>query len=93
MRSQKQQANTFDAMSLYLCSGQVGDRLGVVRKEDGTLHFTVNGVDQGQAAAVYGVIDLFGQAAQVTVIDEWDNYFLLNIVAHPFTLCYSLWQL
>ena len=49
--------------------------MGVSRKEDGTLHFTVNGVDQGQAAtnvpaAVYGVIDLYGQAAQATIIDQ-----------------------
>ena len=46
------------------------DRVGVVRKRDGTLHFFVNGIDQGQAAFnvpanVYGVIDLYGQAAQV----------------------------
>ena len=56
-------------------SEQVGDCVGVVRKEDGTLHFTVNGVDQGQAAtkvpaAVYGVIDLYGQASQVTIVDQ-----------------------
>lgn len=40
---------------------QVGDRVGVVRKDDGTLHFWVNGVDQGPGATnvperVYGVI-------------------------------------
>lgn len=29
---------------------QVGDRVGVVRKESGNLHFFVNGVDQGVAA-------------------------------------------
>ncbi|KRG06622.1 neuralized-like protein 4 isoform X2 [Drosophila mojavensis] len=53
---------------------QVGDRVGVVRKDDGTLHFWVNGVDQGPAATnvperVYGVIDLYGQAAQASIID------------------------
>lgn len=53
---------------------QVGDRVGVVRKDDGTLHFWVNGVDQGAAASnvperVYGVIDLYGQAAQASIID------------------------
>lgn len=47
----------------------------MVRKEDGTLHFYVNGVDQGAAAsnvpaAVYGVIDLYGQAAQASIIDH-----------------------
>lgn len=54
---------------------QVGDRVGVMRKEDGTLHFWVNGVDQGPAATnvpekVYGVIDLYGQAAQASIIDQ-----------------------
>ncbi|XP_011290997.1 neuralized-like protein 4 [Musca domestica] len=53
---------------------QVGDRVGVVRKDDGTLHFFVNGVDQGPAATnvperVYGVIDLYGQAAQASIVD------------------------
>lgn len=40
---------------------QVGDRVGVVRKESGFLHFFVNGIDQGTAAGnvtepIYGVI-------------------------------------
>lgn len=53
---------------------QVGDRVGVVRKDDGTLHFWVNGIDQGPAASnvpekVYGVIDLYGQAAQASIVD------------------------
>ena len=50
----------------------------MVRKDDGTLHFSVNGVDQGEAATnvppdVYGVIDLYGQAAQATIIDSSGN--------------------
>ena len=53
---------------------QAGDRVGVVRKDTGTVHFFVNGVDQGAAASnvpenVYGVIDLYGQAAQATIVD------------------------
>ncbi|CRK92215.1 CLUMA_CG005699, isoform A [Clunio marinus] len=53
---------------------QVGDRVGVVRRDDGTLHFFVNGIDQGPAAEkvpekVYGVIDLYGQAAQASIVD------------------------
>ncbi|XP_058464925.1 neuralized-like protein 4 [Malaya genurostris] len=53
---------------------QVGDRVGVVRKDDGTINFWVNGVDQGPAATnvpekVYGVIDLYGQAAQASIVD------------------------
>lgn len=53
---------------------QVGDRVGVMRKPCGTLHFWVNGIDQGAAATgvperVYGVIDLYGQAAQASIVD------------------------
>jgi len=43
------------------------------------LHFFVNGIDQGAAASniperVYGVIDLYGQAAQATIVDTLDCY-------------------
>lgn len=49
--------------------------MSVSRKEDGTLHFYVNSVDQGAAATnvpanVYGVIDLYGQASQATIVDQ-----------------------
>ncbi|KAF2354220.1 Transposase Tc1-like [Trinorchestia longiramus] len=52
---------------------QVGDRAGVVRHADGSLHFFINGADQGVAASgvpetVYGVVDLYGQAAQATIV-------------------------
>ncbi|TKS92863.1 Neuralized-like protein 4 [Collichthys lucidus] len=52
-----------------------GDTVGVVRKEDGSLHFFVNGVAQGPAAwnvppSVYAVVDLYGQAAQATIMDD-----------------------
>ncbi|KAG1679563.1 Neuralized-like protein 4 [Nymphon striatum] len=54
---------------------KVGSRVGVVRKENGTVHFFVNGVDQGPAATnvpeeVFGVIDLYGQAVQATIVDQ-----------------------
>lgn len=57
------------------CSFQAGDTVGVVRKEDGSLHFFVNGVAQGPAAwnvppSVYAVVDLYGQAAQATIMDD-----------------------
>ncbi|XP_014472796.1 PREDICTED: neuralized-like protein 4 isoform X2 [Dinoponera quadriceps] len=53
---------------------QVGDHVGVMRKDNGMLHFFVNGADQGMAAMgvpekVYGVIDLYGQAAQATIVN------------------------
>ena len=46
-----------------------------MRKDDKTLHFTINGVDQGEAAtnvpaAIYGIVDLFANAAQVTIVDH-----------------------
>jgi len=58
---------------------QIGDRVGVMRKDNATLHFYVNGADQGVAAMnvperVYGVIDLYGQAAQATIVDNVDFY-------------------
>ncbi|XP_064796539.1 neuralized-like protein 4 isoform X4 [Oncorhynchus masou masou] len=54
---------------------KAGDTVGVVRKEDGSLHFFVNGVAQGPAAwnvppSVYAVVDLYGQAAQATIMDD-----------------------
>ncbi len=59
----------------FLKSFQVGDTVAVVRKDDGSLHFFVNSTDlgcaaQGVPANVYGVVDLFGQCAQVTIISE-----------------------
>ena len=46
-----------------------------MRTTDGTLHFLVNGIDQGPAAngiaaKVYAVIDMYGKCAQVTIIDN-----------------------
>ncbi|MCJ8738832.1 hypothetical protein PDJAM_G00040230 [Pangasius djambal] len=54
---------------------KAGDTVGVVRKDDGSLHFFVNGVPQGPAAwnvppNVYAVVDLYGQAAQATIMDD-----------------------
>ncbi|XP_022832524.1 neuralized-like protein 4 [Spodoptera litura] len=53
-----------------------GDTVGVMRKELGILHFFVNGVDQGPAAFnvpehVFGIVDLYGRAAQATIVDEY----------------------
>lgn len=83
---------------------QAGDTVGVVRKEDGSLHFFVNGVAQGPAAwnvppSVYAVVDLYGQAAQATIMDDMGERRLHHIDAaailmslHPspvlFALCF-----
>lgn len=50
----------------------LGDRVGVMRKEDGTLHFWVNGIDQGPAATnvpekVYGVVGKFSSPLALNV--------------------------
>ncbi|KAE8743975.1 bluestreak [Frankliniella occidentalis] len=63
-----------DEYGMNLDTLQVGDRVGVMRNESGTLHFYVNSVDQGEASTnvpqrVYGVIDLYGQASQATIVD------------------------
>lgn len=52
-----------------------GDRVGVLRITDGTLHLYVNGVDQGSAAAgipscVWAVVDMYGKCAQVTIVED-----------------------
>lgn len=54
---------------------KINDRVGVMRKSDSSLHFFINHVDQGMAATnvpenVYGVIDLYGQAAEATIVDQ-----------------------
>ena len=68
---------TIDDYGQNLDKLKVGDRVAVVRKETGVLHFYVNSEDQGPAASnvperIYGVIDLYGQAAQATIIDVSD---------------------
>lgn len=49
--------------------------LGLMRQSDSTLHYYINGVDQGPACDnvprdVHGVIDLYGQCAQVSIINS-----------------------
>ena len=52
----------------------------MIRKADGQLYFTVNGINLGLAASnvpdnVYGVLDLYGQAAEASIVQpaegEW----------------------
>ena len=56
----------------------------MVRKDSGVLHFFVNGEDQGVAASnvperVYGVIDLYGQAAQVRITHARPGYIFTGL--------------
>ena len=59
---------------------QEGDRIGLIRKSNGHLHYYINGEDQGVAsnetpATIWGVVDLYGMAVKVTILDRNDpNY-------------------
>ncbi|XP_020620243.1 uncharacterized protein LOC110057985 [Orbicella faveolata] len=59
-------------ISKDLDSLSVGDRVGVMRMSDNSLHFFINGVDVGKKiktipSVLYGVVDVFGQAEEVTI--------------------------
>ena len=46
-----------------------------MRKNNGDLHFFINGRDQGRAASdtadvIYGVVDLYGMAVQVSLLEQ-----------------------
>ena len=65
-----------------------GDRIGVVRRSNGVLHFFVNGEDQGPSVGhipenVYGVIDLYGQAAQVSIVTQCSSTPLTDSSSYP----------
>lgn len=49
---------------------QEGDRIGMMRKTNGNLHYFINGLDQGVAATkvlgcIWGVVDLYGMTVKV----------------------------
>jgi hypothetical protein len=59
---------------------QEGDRIGLMRKSNGALHYYINGQDQGVAATrtpipAWGVVDLYGMAVKVTILDHTDPEF------------------
>ena len=56
---------------------QEGDRIALMRKSNGELHYYINGLDQGIAAKnapdpAWGVVDLYGMAVKVTIIEHND---------------------
>ena len=64
----------FHNFPLSIYHEQVGDRVGVQRRADSSLHFYINGADLGVAAfdvpaGVYGVVSVFGNTEQVTISD------------------------
>jgi hypothetical protein len=59
-----------NCLLISLPLAQVGDRVGVKRLSNGSLVFSINGVEQGVAAAnlpdqLYAVVDVYGQCSQV----------------------------
>jgi len=72
----------FKTFSMHF--SQVGDRIGLIRKHTGDLHYLINGLDQGVAASnvpelFWGVVDLYGRTVKVNFVDlfqtENDNEF------------------
>lgn len=56
--------------ALNLDNVKVGAVIGLMRHSDGSLHYYLNEIDQGEACShvpdvIYPVIDLYGQCAQV----------------------------
>lgn len=68
--------------------------MGIIIRDNGMLHLYVNGIDQGGVIAnittpMYGVIDLYGQAAQATILEYDLLYSYISpselIIPLPFT--------
>lgn len=62
-------------MIYEILSFKVGDRIGLVRKRNGDLHYYINGLDQGVAVSnlpskVWGVVDMYGRTVKVTIVDR-----------------------
>ena len=63
-----------------------GDKLGIEILSNGTLKYSVNGVDQGAATSeiyntnkhVYGFVDHYGQAVTSTIVEAFVNPFSLQ---------------
>ncbi|OQR67141.1 neuralized protein 4-like [Tropilaelaps mercedesae] len=64
-----------------------GDRVGVVRRSNGNVHFIVNNIDQGVAASftpsrLFAVLDLYGKCVQISINDVVPIE-TINMVAVP----------
>ena len=64
----------FNPVYFFKINLQEGDRVGMIRKSNGNLHYFINGLDQGIAAkvpvSIWGVIDLYGMTVKVTIVDR-----------------------
>lgn len=52
-----------------------GDRIGILKKSCGSLHFFINGTDLGEAVndlpvVVYGAVDIYGAAVRVSIVSR-----------------------
>ena len=59
--------------------------MGVMRKSDSSLHFFINGVDVGKKIktippVLYGVVDVFGQAEEVTITGSYYPFSFRSVV-------------
>ncbi|XP_046397061.1 neuralized-like protein 4 [Ischnura elegans] len=57
------------------CKSKVGETIGVMKRSNGSLHFFVNGVDQGPATTIapstlYGVYEVRGFATGATIVSR-----------------------
>ena len=60
---------------VVLLSLQVGDKIGILKKSNGSLHFFINDQDQGEAvtnlpANVYGAVDIYGATVRVSIVTD-----------------------
>ncbi|XP_044167649.1 uncharacterized protein LOC122951682 isoform X3 [Acropora millepora] len=60
--------------------GSTGDRIGILKKSCGSLHFFINGTDLGEAVSklpgvVYGAVDIYGAAVRVSIVSMEEEYF------------------
>ncbi|XP_045542113.1 neuralized-like protein 4 [Papilio machaon] len=74
--------------SMNLDELKEGDMVGLMRKSCGSLHYFINGVDQGVAARdvaapVWGVVDLYGMTSKVSIVDAYDDSNLHDISPLP----------
>ncbi|XP_076082368.1 neuralized-like protein 4 isoform X2 [Mytilus galloprovincialis] len=78
--------------SLNLDKLQVGDKLGIMKASDSTLHFYLNGIDHGKAFSnlpevVYGVVDLLEDCCQVSISNTGAGAGAQVAIKKAHTLC------
>lgn len=61
--------------SIDLETMKAGDRIGILKKSCGFLHFLINGTDLGEAVSklpvvVYGAVDVYGAAVRVSIVSR-----------------------